>query len=78
MPPGLAKGGQIQKIVYMEGFKVISVNNAYIRSKSRFAHETVVVLSSRYARLPIYAYLCAKLRFGVSSEAPRWVKFRKL
>ena len=48
------KGGQIQKIVNIEGFKGFQgVENAYIHSTNGFTPETMVILRSLMHRSPI-------------------------
>ena len=48
------KGGQIQKIMNIEGFKGFQgVKNAYISSVNGFTHETIVILSSYMHKSPI-------------------------
>ena len=53
-PKIVLRGGQIQKIVNIEGFKYLQgVKNAYIHSTNGCTHETMDILSSYMHRPPI-------------------------
>ena len=53
-PKIVLRGGQIQKIVNIEGFKGFQgVKNAYIHSTNGSTHETMDILSSYMHRPPI-------------------------
>ena len=67
-----------ENIEFLIIYSIWFVQNLYTSSTNGFTHETMVALSSHMHRPPILSLNGAKMRFGVSSEAPKGVQIENI